>query len=202
MKKQLLFATVLSLIISTALFAQEKGIRDKLKKIEGNTESVVVKTDKGTVTFSGKEADELVKMLKMKKSTKKIIVLNSGDDDEFTWNEDCEGDPSDSCLPMKKFKFHHDMDSAGDIEIELSDVMESLSDNKIHKKIIVQNKDGVKTVTITTKENGTEKVEILEGADADKYLDEHKTDNEKDGAASKGLKKKIKKIIKEEQNEK
>ena len=201
MKKQLLFATILCIIVSTAVFAQEKGLKDKLKKIDGKAESVVVKTDKGTVTFSGKEADELVKMLKTKKSAKKVIILNS-DDDEFSWNEDGEGDSSDSSMPMQKFKFLHNRNSFGDLEIELSDIMESLSDNKIHKKIIVQNRDGVKTVTITTKENGTEKIEILEGTDADKYLEEHKSDTEKEGAASKGLKKKIKKIIKEEQNEK
>lgn len=207
MKKQLLFAVILSITISAGVFAQEKGLMDKLKKIEGKAASIVIKTNKGTTTFSGEEAAALMKMLKSnpkdssQKSAKKIIVLDE-DDDDFSWNEDVDINVDELRLPLKKARVFQNGDPEGNVKIELSDFVDSLSSNKIHKKIVIQNRDGNKTVTVTTKENGTEKVEMFEGADAEKYLREHKSENKKAAPSSKGLKKKVKKIVIEDENEK
>jgi len=50
---------------------------------------------------------------------------------------------------------------------------EEIDDDGIKKKVKVEIVDGQKKVTVTTTENGEEKVELFEGEDADKYLDEH-----------------------------
>jgi len=78
--------------------------------------------------------------------------------------------------------------------------MDAFGGNKVHKKIVIEKRDGNKSVTVTTKENGTETVEMFEGADAEKYIKEHKNDSEKDVAPAKGEKKKVKKIIKEDKD--
>jgi len=200
MKKQILFTIILGIAISVGMFAQEKGLKDKLKKIEGKAESVVIKTDKGITTFSGEDADDLIKMLKSKQHAKKIVVIDGEDD--FSWDEGNDVDIDELSLPIHKLKIFHDRGLDNDIRIDLSDMMDSLAPNKIHKKIVVQNKDGNKTVTVTTKENGTEKIEMFEGKDAEKYLEEHKSDTEKVDPSSKGLKKKVKKIVIEDEDQK
>jgi len=63
MKKQLLLTFVLCAAIAAVGFAQEKNLKEKLKTIDGKAQSVEVKTDKGTVTFTGDEAEEIVKLL-------------------------------------------------------------------------------------------------------------------------------------------
>ena len=199
MKKQFLFAVILGFAISFGVFAQEKNIKEKLKKIEGNAKSIEVKTDKGTVSFTGEEAEELLKLL-MKKHATKVIVIN--DDEDFDWNEDNDVDIDELTLPSHKFNFFHNRGLDSNIRIDVSDFMDSFGSNKIKKKIVIQNRDGNKTVTVTTKENGTEQIEMFEGKDAEKYLEEHKSDETKDDASSKGMNKKVKKIVIEDEDKK
>lgn len=200
MKKQLLLSVIFGILLTFGAFAQEKGLNDKLKKIEGKAESIVVKTDKGTFTFSGKEADAVMKILMSKKSAKKVIVINGEDD--FSWNENDDVDVDELRIPLKKLKIFHGSDQDGNIEIELSDLLDSSNSGKIHKKVVIQNRDGNKTVTVTTKENGTEQIEMFEGKDAEKYIEEHKSDETKDESAPKGMKKKVKKIVIENEDKK
>lgn len=200
MKKQLLFAAILSIIISAGVFAQKKGLTDKLKKIEGKTESIVIKTDKGITTFSGEEAAALMKMLKPEKTTKKIIVVDG--DDDFSWNENDDVDVDEQYLPIKKIRVIDHGVRDKEIEINVSDILDSSVSKNVEKTVMVENKTGNKVVTVTTKENGTEKIEMFEGADADKYLKEHKSDKVKAEPSSTGLKKKVKKIVIKDENEK
>jgi len=200
MKRQLLFTAILSILISVGVFAQGKALKEKLKKIEGNAESIVIQTDKGTTTFSGDEADALMKMIKSKDHSRNVIVFDG--DDDFSWDEGNDIDIDKLCLPLEKMKTWHGGALGGNIRIDLSDFMDSLNPDKVHKKIVIQNRDGNKTVTVTTREYGTEKIEMFEGSDADKYLEEHKSDNEKVEAPSKSLKKKTKKIVVDDENEK
>jgi len=200
MKRQLLFTAILSVLISCGVFAQEKGLKEKLKKVEGKAESIVIQTDKGTTTFSGDEADALMKMIKANAHGRKVIFLDG--DDDFSWDAESDIDIDKLCLPLKKFKTLHGGALGGNIKVELSDLMDSLNPDRIHKKIVIQTRDGNKTVTVTTKENGTEKVEMFEGSDAEKYLEEHKSDIDKEETTSKGLKKKVKKIEIDDENKK
>jgi hypothetical protein len=48
---------------------------------------------------------------------------------------------------------------------------------KTTKKINVEVIDGVKKLTVTTKENGEEKTELYEGEEADKYLEKMEKDD-------------------------
>jgi len=200
MKKQLLFTAILALAISTSGFAQEKDLKEKLKTVEGNPESIVVKTDKGTVTFNKAEAEELMKMLKSKKHAKKVIVFKG--DEDACCDEDGDVDFEEFSFPPHKFKFLHNGGLDSNIRIDISDFLDSFGPNKINKKVVIQNRDGNKTVTVTTKENGTEQVEMFEGKDAEKYIEEHKSEETKDESSSKGMKKKVKKIVIEEKDQK
>lgn len=200
MKKQLLFAAILALAILTSGFAQEKDLKEKLKTVEGNPESIVVKTDKGTVTFNKAEAEELMKMLKSKRHAKKVVVFNG--DEDACCGEDGDVDFEEFSFPPHKFKSLHHGGLDSNIRIDISDFLDSFGSNRINKKVVIQNRDGNKTVTVTTKENGTEQIEMFEGKDAEKYIEEHKSDETKDESASKGMKKKVKKIVIEEKDQK
>lgn len=197
MKKQLLLAIVLGFVISTTVFAQEKDLKEKLKQVEGNPESIVVKTDKGTVTFNKAEAEELMKMLKSKKHAKKVVVFD-GDENECC-GDDVDIDFDEFSFPPHKFKFLHDGGLDSNLRIDLSDIMDSFGPNRIKKKIVIENRDGNKTVTVTTREHGTEQIEMFEGKDAEKYIEEHKNDEAKGESVQKGMKKKVKKIVEDEE---
>lgn len=200
MKKQLLFAAILGFAISITGFTQEKGLKEKLKTVEGNPESIVVKTDKGTVTFDKAEAEELMKMLKSKRHAKKVVVFDG--DEDACCGEDGDVDFEEFSFPPHKFQFLHDGGLDSNIRIDVSDFLNSFGSNKINKKVVIQNRDGNKTVTVTTKENGTEQIEMFEGKDAEKYIEDHKSDETKDEPSSKGMKKKVKKIVIEDEDKK
>lgn len=202
MKKQFLLALILGFAISFGAFAQEKDIKEKLKKVEGNPESIVVKTDKGTITFNREEAKELLKMLKAKKHGKRIVVMNNDEDSCCNNDAEFDFDFDQFSLPMHNFHFTPNDGLDSNLRIDFSDFMDSFGSNKIKKKIVIQNRDGNKTVTVTTKENGTEQIEMFEGKDAEKYLEEHKSDETKDESSSKGIKKKVKKIVIEDEDKK
>lgn len=200
MKKQLLLALVLGFAVSSTGFAQEKELKEKLKKVEGTPESIIVKTDKGTITFDKAEAEELMKIFRAKKQAKKVVVFN-GDENECC-GDDVEIDFDEFSFPLHKFRFLHDGGLDSNLRIDLSDIMDSFGPNRIKKKIVIENRDGNKTVTVTTREHGTEQIELFEGKDAEKYIEEHKNDETKDESAPKGMKKKVKKIVIEEKDQK
>ncbi|MFA4923969.1 MAG: hypothetical protein WC557_07240 [Ignavibacteriaceae bacterium] len=201
MKKFTLLVSTFGILLSVGSFAQEKNLREKLNKIDGNVESIVIKTDKGTVTFSGEEAKSLMKRMQSKTSAKKIIILDN-DDENSLFEEESDIKVDRLRLPMKKIKVFRNGAPDGEIEINISDILDSPASNNVEKKVVVQNKDGNKIVTVTTKENGSEKIEMFEGADAENYLKEHKIEKGKDAPSSKELKKKVKKIVIEDENEK
>jgi hypothetical protein len=95
-----------------------------------------------------------------------------------------------------------DEDSDNDVLVFINENGDSdtLSNNidKVEKKVMVTDNDGKKVVTVTSKENGKENIEVFEGKAADEYLDKMKdekgidikVDVDKDSKH-----KKIKKII-------
>ncbi len=87
-KKMIVFSFIaLGLtFLSPITFGQiKKELNNKLNKINGKVEKISIQTDKGTVNFTGKEAEEILKKLK-KKGNKFVLTVDDGsffDDDNL-----------------------------------------------------------------------------------------------------------------------
>jgi hypothetical protein len=175
-----------SFIIINSVIAQN-DLNDQLKKIDGTVDKITITADGKEYTFEGSDADALFKKMKSNKSqsfvlnssndskNKKIIILDADDDEDAIEVESAD----DDVYVIKSGK-------------DLSDIDEGLT-----KKVEIKIENGEKTVTITTKENGEDKTEVLTGKEADEYIEKMKSENndidiqinsDKDG-------KKVKKII-------
>jgi hypothetical protein len=154
----------ISLIYSSSLLAQD--LNEKLKNIDGEVNKITIATEEGEYTFDGEDAAKLFKKIKSsgnsffwhsaeKDGKKKIVFLDS--DDEEHHIEVFGGDDEDLIIISEDV--HEDMEG-------------------MHKKIKVEVEDGNKKVTVTTKEDGKEKIEVYEGDEADGYIKEM---NEKHG---------------------
>jgi len=185
-----------SLIFVTSNFAQEK-LKDKIDKIDGSVDKIVITSEGNEYSFEGKEAEELFQKIKKGAShnlfwtmadsendEEKVIIINS-DGDEKVIEIESEGDDNIIIKTDKDF----DKDIEG-----------------IRKKVKVEVEDGNKKVTVTTTENGEEKTEVYEGKEADEYIEKMKSENDDFDISidKKEDGKKVKKIIikteKEEKN--
>ena len=165
----------------------QNDLEDRINKIDGSIDKIIITSDGKEYTFEGADAEKLFKKMKSSKShsfvwntsddslKKKIIILNPDGDEDMIEIESDE----DEVFIVKTDK---DFDSVSD---------------GIQRKVIVEVEDGNKKVTVTTKENGEEKTEIYEGKEAEEYIEKMKAenknfdisiDNDKDS-------KKVKKII-------
>jgi hypothetical protein len=157
-------------LASTFLMAQEdKSLKEKLGEIKNDVNKIVISSDKEDVVFEGDEAKQLFEKLKAKKKHKKIKWISDGgndfdiDDDNVMIFKSSKGEKHiikeiDSCDNVMIFK-HGDLDD--------------LDFNKECKliKINMEEDNGDKTVTVTTTEDGKDKVEIFKGKEADEYLE-------------------------------
>ena len=140
-----------SLVFVTSNFAQEK-LKDKIEKIDGSVEKIVITSEGREYTFEGKEADELFQ--KIKKGTShnlswtmadteegqdKVIIINSDGDEEVI---EIESEGNDNIIIKTDKGFDKDIEG-------------------IRKKVKVEVEDGYKIVTVTTNENGEKKTEGL-----------------------------------------
>lgn len=152
MKKVLL--TLLALTISMTITAQDK-VKEKLKNVtKENVSKISITTSEGVVEFSAEEAKELVGKMKSHRLLKKFNIKELGDEGKVLFLGDDD----------------HLIEVLEDGENEL--VWHTSGGDKMKKNIKVE-KDGDNTkVTITTNENGEEKVEVLEGEEAEKFLEE------------------------------
>ena len=185
-----------SLIFVKPNFAQEK-LKNKIDKIDGSVDKIVITSEGNEYSFEGKEAEELFQKIKKgashnlswtmadtEGSEEKVIIINS-DGDEKVIEIESEGDDNIIIKTDKDF----DKDIEG-----------------IRKKVKVEVENGNKKVTVTTTENGEEKTEVYEGKEADEYIEKMKSENDDfDIIISKDNDdKKVKKIIikteKEEKN--
>jgi hypothetical protein len=175
---------ILSFVIINSSIAQN-DLNDQLKKIDGSVDKITITADGKEYTFEGSDAEALFKKMKSEKSqafvwnssgdskTKKVIILDEDDNSVEVESAD------DNVYIIKSGK-------------DLSDVDEGLT-----KKVKIKIDNGEKTVTVTTKENGEVKTEVMTGKGADEYIEKMKAENDdfdiqinsdKDG-------KKVKKII-------
>ncbi|MCW9097473.1 MAG: hypothetical protein OQJ93_08795 [Ignavibacteriaceae bacterium] len=186
--------TLFSLLVLIPFnFAQEK-LKDKINKINGSVDKIVVTADGKDYSFEGNEAQELFN--KMKKNTshnftwttsdsdsgkEKVIIVNSDGDDKVI-----------------------EIESAGRNNIIIKTDKDIDDDiNGIKKKVKIEVENENKKVTVTTTKNGEKKTEVYKGIEADEYIEKMKSENEdfnisidKDNDG-----KKVKKIIIETEKE-
>jgi len=198
MRNRIFFTFVMAITVAAFSFSigqSGSSVKEKLKKLKGEIEKIVITTDEGEVTLEGKDAQEAYKIIKDSYGKKSWTFTVSDDDDgenvfviKKDSNKDIHWISSDSISIGSK--------------IMLDDI------DEISKKIEIKIEDDEKTVTVTTKEDGEEKTETYTGEEAEEYLkkleDEDKVnvfelkDNGDDEEQIEIILKKMKKVDKDE----
>jgi len=158
-------------LTSSLIYAQEtKSVKEKLGRIKGDVEKIIVSTNSGEVVFEGDQAEELMKMMRSKKIHKAMKWV-SADGHDFERDSD-----SNHVMIFKSDKGgkHIIKKLKGDDNVMIfkhgdHDDFNIMQDGK-KIKVEVEDENGEKKVTVTTTENGEEKVEVYEGKEADEYL--------------------------------
>jgi len=153
--KKLYFGLVgmLCLLVPAAIHAQvNDSVSAALKGLEGDVTKITVQTDKGEVSFTGNQAEYLLKKMKKKEFTFSLP------DDAFA-----DIDFKDLDAKLRQFK----MPRFNIIRHPDADIS---SINDFNKKITVEKKDGETKVTVKSFRDGDELIETYEGKDAEKFL--------------------------------
>jgi len=174
------------LIASSHCIAQV-STKEKLNNIKEDVDKITISAGDEKITFEGDEAKELFKKMKAsRKSVNSFVIKELGD-----------------ISGMSKIIIKSD----GDVDIcdfneENGDHMVWFCDegelSNMEKRIKVEIENGQKKVTVTIKENGEEKTEFYEGAEAEEYLKKMKSEHGSEmlfEIDEEGSNKKIKKII-------
>lgn len=136
---------------SMKILAQEKDeTKSKLDNLKGKIEKLTIKADGKDVVFEGKDAENLVGMLK------------SGQHKGFMYKND-----DGKMMKMRGSKVMM-------FRSEDNDADEKEGDNK---KVKVEVNDSGKKITVTTMKEGKEETKVYEGEDAEKFLKEEKEEN-------------------------
>lgn len=190
---------ILNLALFTALFiipsslAQEK-LKDKIEKIEGSVEKIVITSDGKDYTFQGNDAKELFDKIKKK----------SSHDYVWTTSDSAAGNENVYIIKTDGDDKEIEIESEGENKIIIKsdkDIDDDISG--IRKKVKIEVDNGNKKVTVTTTENGEAKTEVYEGKEADEYIDKMKAnDDDLNIIIENGKdKKKVKEIIIETEKE-
>ncbi len=164
--KSLTITLILLFLAANFLSAQEnKSIKDKLSKIKSEATKIVISTSEGDVTFEGEEANQLLKKFHAKTIEKKVHWI-SDDDVDF----DIDGD---NVMVFKSENGEkHIIKHKGHGNKMLMFMDEDDNHEGMKKiKVNVEDENGEKTITVTTTENGEEKVETYKGKEADEYIE-------------------------------
>jgi hypothetical protein len=199
--KKVLLLSFLSLFTTVISFSQS-SIKEKLKNIDGKIDEIIIKSDGKEYSFIGDEVDNLFNMI-MKPHHPKHFKFNFEDGKFF------KCDSSKKTIIIKDLNLN---DDDIDIDNDDEDILIYLNDDNnlesddvnIQKKVIVNDQDGKKIVTVTTNEDGKETVQIYEGQAADEYLDKMRDEKEikvKVDVDNDSNDKRIKKIIIEKNKE-
>ncbi|MGK9476860.1 hypothetical protein [Melioribacter sp. OK-6-Me] len=163
--KKLFFIILLLLfgLLGITLNAQESSdeFRSKIKKLKGDVDRITFEVDGEKVVFEGDEAQMLADRIRLMSMIPPKIKINI-DPDEFEW----EG--------IDEFDFEF----PPEIDIDLPSPMmfwfsDDSSNMELDKDIKIEIKDGVKKVTVITKEDGKETTKVYEGEEADEFLKEY-----------------------------
>ena len=177
MRTKILAIQIFILILSATFIMAQKdnSVNDKLNNIKGEVNKIVISTDKGDVTFEGEDAKEILKKIKSHKIKKIQWISEDGED------IDIDGE---NVMIFKSGKGEkHIIKEFKDADNVLimkhgDDENFDLIENGTTIKVEVQDEDGKKIVTVTTNEDGEERVETFEGKKADEYLDKMEKEHE------------------------
>jgi hypothetical protein len=189
--KKMLLPILLSALIPFFTNAQT-NVSKLLKDIKCKVDEIVIKSEGKEYKFVGDEAEKLFATMKQDKKMKHF---------EF-FTDDGKMITRDSLNKKISIEYLNDEDSDSDVLVFINenDDSDTLSNNieKVEKRVIVTNDDGKKVVTVTTKENGKENIEVFDGKAAEEYLEKMKSEKEFDfkvDVDKDSKHKKIKKII-------
>lgn len=156
----ILTLTFISVLISN-IFAQSKETKEKLKKIKAEVQKIIVVTDDGETVIEGEDAEKLFDKMTGNEMNLTVVSSDSKDKKNLIFVTEDGGLHNMSDKHKMKFTF------------------EDSNEKGIEKNINVEIKDGEKIVTIKTKdEDGKETVKELKGEEAEKWLEENKTEND------------------------
>jgi hypothetical protein len=156
------------LLLSSSLFSQE-NLDDKIDKIEGKVDKVVITSEGQEYIFEGEEAAKLFKSMKR------------GTSGNFSWTMVDEDDGEKRVIFIDKNGNEEviEIESEGNDKIIIKSDKDFDSETEgLRKKVKVEIEDGEKKVTVTTNENGEEKTEVYEGEEADEYIEKMKSEND------------------------
>ena len=220
MKKMIL--PVIVLLVIPFLTNAQSDVHKMLKDIKGTVDEIIIKSDSKEYTFSGDEASKLFSAMKEDNKMKHFefytddgkIIMGDSLNERFIVKK--HGDhfklEGENGKKVKKIKIFVDgddeeglvwIDKNGESKvIDMDEDVEFFGDDQdndgIQKRIEVEIKDNSKTVTVITKKDGKENIEVYEGKAADDYLEKMKSDKEvkvKVDVDKNSSKKKVKKII-------
>ena len=190
-------------MVAPICFAQE-NLKEKISEISGDVEKITITAGGEEYTFEGKDAEKLFERIKSHKKSKSysfnideeseggdktIIIKSLGDDDkchELIHNSHNNiiwlGEDTDSGFKKIKIITDGDKEEIYEFDSEKDGDMEWFgeSENGMSKKIKVELKDGFKKVTVTTIEDGEETTKVYEGEEADKFLEDMKSEHGED----------------------
>jgi len=164
--KNLALIGFITLLFIANLNAQEK-LNEKIKKIDGTIDKITVTSDGKEYIFEGTEAELLFK--KMKGNNSQSFVWNSSDDSTKKKVIILDADQDEDIIEVES-------GAENVVIVKIDGDFDDIEDG-IQKKVKVEVEDGIKTVTVTTKENGEEKTEVYEGKEADEYIEKMKSEN-------------------------
>lgn len=200
LKLSFVISAAIFFLISSVSWAQE-DLNEKIKNIEGDVNKITINAGGKEYTFEGDDAKSLFKKLKSENVKVHSYMWHSDDEGEFKFE--------DGKVIIKDESGNEKIIEIGKGDGE--DVLVFISDdedldgemNNLEKKVKVEIEDGNKKVTVTTKENGEEKTEVYEGEEAEKFLEEMKSEHgtDFDIRIEDGNGKKMKKIIIETEEE-
>ena len=162
------------LAVGLLVAQSDKTLKDKIKNIKGDINSITITTSEGDVKFEGKDVKELYEKMKSRTLHKELkFISEDGDVHHLDGDNVMVFKSKDG----KTRKIKH-QGKANKVMMSLNDEDDiDIIDGKKIIKVEVDNENGEKEITVTTNEDGEEKVETYKGKEADEYLekmeDEH-----------------------------
>ncbi len=193
-KSLLLFVFFFSFVL---INGQSDKTKEELKNLKGDVVKITIETDEGSVELTGEDAETVFKKITPQK---KVITKNLESKKTFSFssnganvsiNVDFEENDGEQTIRIEKEvdgKKTITVYTGDKIEDLISDIIEEMDiditvDSSEDKETMKQNvnveiNDGEKRVTITTTKNGEKEVEVYEGEEADKILNNMKNEDE------------------------
>lgn len=169
MKNKIFIAFVLILTAAAFTISMSQSVssvKEKLKKLTGDVQKIVISTDDGEVTLEGDEAKE---------AYKKLNHLYGDKSWTFEISDDEEGDDEKVFVIKKSGDDDFNWVSVDGNKISSKVILDELKGNS--KTIEISIEDGNKKVTVTTKKDGESTTKIYEGDEAEEYLEKMESDD-------------------------